>query len=157
MIKFDELIFYISLKNKKMDTHISLPQSLYNQVSRRAKEQKLTPEQYVVEFLSAQLMPEHPYVEMVRGAGETRPVIKGTRTGIDSIVGYFKVGYSPQEIADEILPHLSLAEVYDALSYYEDHHEQIEKRIAENTPEAWRGRLIQEMGEKEAKKLLGED
>ena len=44
-----------------------------------------------------------------------RPVIKGTRTAIKTIVGYYKMGFSVEEIL-EGLPHLTPAQVYEALS-----------------------------------------
>jgi len=82
-------------------------------------------------------------------------VIKGTRIGIDGIIGYTQAGYTPQEIAAEILPHLNLAQIYDALSYYEDHLAQINEVLQSNAPEVWRARLQQKLGEKAVKQLLG--
>jgi uncharacterized protein (DUF433 family) len=35
-------------------------------------------------------------------------------------------GLSPEEIAASVYPTLTLAEVYSALAYYEDHHDEIE-------------------------------
>jgi len=139
-----------------MNTTITLPKNLFKEISKRAVEYKLSPEQFTVEFLTAQLLPQHPYVEIVKGAGSMRPVIKGTRTGVDSIVGYNRAGYSPQDIADEILPHLKLAEVYDALSYYEDHRVEMDQVMAANNPQLWQARIRQEMGTEDAKKFLGE-
>ena len=84
-----------------------------------------------------------------------RPIIKGTRIGVDVVVGYTRAGYTPQEIAAEILPQISLAQVYDALGYYEDNRESMDADMAAHTPEAWQARLRQEMGES-ATLLLGE-
>jgi uncharacterized protein (DUF433 family) len=36
-------------------------------------------------------------------------------------------GLSPEEIATQVYPSLSLAEVYAALAYYEDHREEIQR------------------------------
>jgi uncharacterized protein (DUF433 family) len=63
-----------------------------------------------------------------------RPVIKRTRTAIKTIVGYYKMGCSVEEIL-EGLPHLTPAQVYEALSYYHDHQSEIEHDIAENRVE----------------------
>lgn len=52
-------------------------------------------------------------------------VIAGTRTTIATIVGYYKQGLSVEEILEELL-HLTPAQVYQALSYYHDHVEEIE-------------------------------
>jgi uncharacterized protein (DUF433 family) len=45
------------------------------------------------------------------------------------------LGYSPEEIADEI-HHLSLAQVYAALTYYHANKEEIEADIAAEAAEA---------------------
>ena len=42
------------------------------------------------------------------------------------------MGYAPEEIPIG-LPHLSLAAVFDALSYYCDHREEINKHIMKRT------------------------
>ncbi len=82
-------------------------------------------------------------------------MIKGTRIGVDVIVGYTQAGYSPQEIATDVLPHLTLAQVYDALSYYEDHRAFIDSSLQTHSSEAWRERLRQRMGAAAAEQLLG--
>jgi uncharacterized protein (DUF433 family) len=40
-------------------------------------------------------------------------------------------GLSPEEIAASVYPSLTLAEVYSALAYYEDHCDEIEQATAE--------------------------
>jgi uncharacterized protein (DUF433 family) len=134
---------------------IRLPKTLYERVIARASARQQEPESVVVEILQERLLPGHPYVKVVSGRGGLRPVIKGTRVGVDVIVGYTQAGYEPQEIAAEILPQLSLAQVYDALSYYEDHRESMDIDMAANSPEAWQARLRREMGETAADTLLG--
>jgi len=59
-----------------------------------------------------------------------RPCIAGTGVTVRRIVGWYKLGLSPEEIADEI-SHLSLAQVYAALTYYHANREAIERDIAE--------------------------
>lgn len=85
-----------------------------------------------------------------------RAVIRGTRTGVDAVIGYSQAGYSPEEIAADVLPHLTLAEVYDALSYYVDHQSEIDHLLDQNTPEAWRQRLVSLIGEQATGEILGE-
>lgn len=58
-----------------------------------------------------------------------RPRIAGTGVTVQSIVGLFKLGLSPEEIADEF-GHLSLAQVYAGLTYYHANREQLEAAIA---------------------------
>ena len=74
---------------------------------------------------------EHPYIIVRREGTQDVAVVKGTGVHVWVIVGYSKLGMSPEEII-EALPHLSLAQVYDALSYYYDHREEIEKCLSKN-------------------------
>jgi uncharacterized protein (DUF433 family) len=134
---------------------IQLPDELHEALIVRAAEQNQTADRFVEALLSEQLMPQHPYVEIVSGRGGRRAVVKGTRVGVDTIVGYQQAGYTPRDIAIDILPHLTPAQVYDALSYYEDHRASVDADIAANTPEAWRLQLRQRLGDR-ADELLGE-
>lgn len=59
------------------------------------------------------------------------PIIKGTRTPVRAVVENWRLGLSPEEIVVH-LPHLTLAQVFDALSYYSDHQEEIDVFIEEN-------------------------
>src|SRR5438876_10626819 len=58
-----------------------------------------------------------------------RPKIAGTGLTVRRIVGWYKTGMSPEEIALEY-PHLSLAQVHAALAYYHANREEIEADIA---------------------------
>jgi uncharacterized protein (DUF433 family) len=74
---------------------------------------------------------EHCYVvtdEQILG-GE--PIIKGTRTPVRAIVEMWRQGIAPEEIPNR-LPHLKLAQVFDALSYYDDHQDAINAYIERN-------------------------
>lgn len=75
------------------------------------------------------------YIEQVPGVYGGRPIIKGTRTPVKSIVGYYKLGLSVEEIL-EGLPHLTPAQIYEALSYYHDHQAEIEQDIEANRTES---------------------
>lgn len=59
------------------------------------------------------------------------PVIKGTRTSVRAIVENWRLGLSPEEIVIH-MPHLTLAQVFEALSYYSDHQEEINECIEKN-------------------------
>lgn len=77
---------------------------------------------------------EHPYIVRDNEILEGEPVIKGTRTPVRAIVEWWKFGASPEEILEN-LPHLTLSQIFDALSYYADHRDEIEQYIAENIVE----------------------
>lgn len=66
-----------------------------------------------------------------------RPRIAGTGVTVRRIVGWHKLGLSPEEIATEI-PHLTFAQVYAALAYYHANREEIEADIAAEEAEAER-------------------
>lgn len=136
-------------------SQIEISPNLYNKVVEAAAKSNQTPDQFVETLLTAQLQPVHPYVEILQSRSQPRPVIKGTRVGVDVIVGYSQAGYTPQEIAVDILPHLTVAQVYDALSYYEDHRVQVDEILEMNTPENWQTYLEQRLGPKAAAQLLG--
>jgi uncharacterized protein (DUF433 family) len=59
------------------------------------------------------------------------PIIIGTRTSIRAIVGLWRLGIMPEEILNH-LPHLTLAQVFDALSFYLDHQTEINNYIEQN-------------------------
>lgn len=78
----------------------------------------------------------HPHVTQVETILGGEPIIKGTRTPVRAIAEHWKFGDSPEEIARK-MPHLRLAQIFDALSYYDDHREEIEgyitlNRVSEN-------------------------
>lgn len=70
----------------------------------------------------------HPHIEQRSGVQGGRPVIKGTRFPVSSIVQNHRRGLSVDHILREF-PHLTPAQVYDALSYYYDHREQVDREI----------------------------
>jgi uncharacterized protein (DUF433 family) len=59
------------------------------------------------------------------------PIITGTRTSVRAIVGLWRLGVMPEEIPSH-LPHLALAQVFDALSFYLDHQTEINEYIERN-------------------------
>ena len=74
---------------------------------------------------------EHLYVERDEDILGGEPVIKDTRTPVRAVVELWRMGYAPEETVNE-LPHLPLAAVFDALSYYSDHREEINDYIERN-------------------------
>ena len=59
------------------------------------------------------------------------PILSGTRTPVRAVVEMWRQGIPPEEIPSH-LPHLSLAQIFDALSYYSDHRGEINTYIARN-------------------------
>lgn len=74
---------------------------------------------------------DHLYVTRSPGILSGEPIIRGTRTPVRAVIEHWKFGDAPEEIVRK-LPHLRLAQVFDALSYYDDHRAEIERTIALN-------------------------
>ena len=74
---------------------------------------------------------EHCYIVKNDRILSGEPIIKGTRTPVRAIVENWRLGVAPEEIPSR-LPHLTLAQVFDALSYYSDNQNEIEQLIVAN-------------------------
>lgn len=71
------------------------------------------------------------YIESKPGVLGGEPVIKGTRVSVRSIVLKWRLGYSPEEMV-QAMPHLTLAQVFEAMSYYSDNRKEIDEYIDRN-------------------------
>jgi uncharacterized protein (DUF433 family) len=74
---------------------------------------------------------EHCYVVSDEGILGGEPIIAGTRTPVRAIVELWRQGIAPEEIPSR-LPHLTLAQVFDALSYFSDHQAEMQGYIERN-------------------------
>ncbi len=71
------------------------------------------------------------YVTRSLGILHGEPIIAGTRTPVRAIVEPWRLGTQPEEITI-YLPHLTLAQVFDALSFYSDNQAEINEYIEQN-------------------------
>lgn len=71
---------------------------------------------------------EHLYVVTDDSILHGEPIIVGTRTPVRAIVELWRQGIAPETIP-AYLPHLTLAQVFDALS---DHQDEINQYIERN-------------------------
>lgn len=76
----------------------------------------------------------HPYISRRKDIAGGKPIISGSRTRVSNIVAYYKLGLTPEELARE-LPHLTLSQIHDALSYYYEHQAEIDRDIDEESEE----------------------
>ena len=74
---------------------------------------------------------EHYYIVTDDQILSGEPIIKDTRTPVRAIVELWRQGIAPEGIPGH-LPHLTLAQVFDALSYYSDHTEEVNAHIERN-------------------------
>jgi len=69
----------------------------------------------------------HPYIVRDSTIYGGEPIIEGSRAGVRHVILLFQSGKDPEEIAN--IQRLSLAQVYDAISYYYDNEAEIEHYI----------------------------
>jgi len=82
-------------------------------------------------------------------------MICGTRVKVSHIVGYLQAGETPEIIANEIVPHVTLSQVYEAMQYHFVHKAEIDKEREENTEEASHTLLRKRLGVKKYKEITG--
>lgn len=75
------------------------------------------------------------------GICDGRLRIAGTGVSVRRVAIWYKLGYSPEEIATQI-PHLTLAQIHAALTYYLANQDEMDAEIAAEAAEA--DRLEQE-------------
>ena len=74
---------------------------------------------------------EHAYIVRDDRILSGEPIIRDTRTPVRAIVELWRLGVPPEEIPTRI-PHLTLARVFDGLSYYSEHQAEINGYIERN-------------------------
>lgn len=83
----------------------------------------------------------HPHIALDHEVCGGSPIIAGTRFPVRTVVFYvLQLGFAPEELVERF-PHLTLAQVYDALAYYYDNRQEIETDIAANREEIVRQNL----------------
>ena len=70
------------------------------------------------------------FITQTPGTCGGRPRIAGTGVSVRRIAGWYKMGRSPEEIADQF-GHLALSQVFAALAYYHANRENIDADLAE--------------------------
>jgi uncharacterized protein (DUF433 family) len=83
------------------------------------------------------------YPELVwrEGPGGWRAGIRNTAIDVCTIIGYIQAGYTAQDIADDLLPQLSKAQINAALQYYAEHPDDVDSTLRESEPAAITERL----------------
>lgn len=126
---------------------VTLSDITYQLLEREAESRSSTPDQVADQVLREQLTPKHPHIELVQKPSGATAVIKGTRIAVGHIVGYMRMGETPELLVQNILPHLTLAQVHDALSYYYDHQAEVDDEMRQNTEEYGKAYLHERLGE----------
>lgn len=97
--------------------------------------------------MQTEIKTEHPHIVKVPGVLGGEPIIAGTRVGVAFIARLLQAGEEPSEII-AAYPHLAPAAVYDAISYYLDHREEIDQLIGDFTAAALAARYGFEVAER---------
>jgi uncharacterized protein (DUF433 family) len=74
---------------------------------------------------------DHCYIITDPQIAGGEPIIKGTRTTVRAVAEVWRLGTPAEEITSH-LPHLTIAQVFDALSFYSDHKDEINEHIERN-------------------------
>ena len=72
---------------------------------------------------------QHLHIQKDPAVYEGKAVIKGTRIPVASIVNHYRSGMNIEEIL-EGYPSVTPAQLFDALSYYFDNKEEVERELA---------------------------
>jgi len=74
----------------------------------------------------------HPYIVINKDVCGGNPIIEGTRTRvIDIVIEYEVLGRSPDEIISSH-PHVSLYQLHDALSFYYENRDELDRKIKQD-------------------------
>ncbi len=139
-----------------MEYTITLSERTFKRLAEEAERAKASLSDIAEKALAQYFSPPHPYIEVVQAIGGPSAMIKGTRIPVFVIVNYMQIGETPESLAKDTLPHLALAAIYDALSYYHDHKEEIDKDRAENKERGDPRYLRERLGEEGFKRITGQ-
>ena len=73
------------------------------------------------------LRTENPHIVRSEGVHSGRPMVRGAGVSVQAIIEQSRLGRSPAQIAEDYDGVLTLAQVYDALSYFYEHQGEIEQ------------------------------
>jgi uncharacterized protein (DUF433 family) len=88
--------------------------------------------------------------------GGPQAVIAGTRIAVSDIIGYLQIGETPESLVADVLPSLTLSQVYAALSYYHDHQTEIDDILAQNSETSARAYLRETLGEEGYRRITSQ-
>ena len=138
-----------------MERTITISEDTYAALQRESARSQKSLNSLAEEWLKQHLdLARYPELEWREGPGGWRAGIRDTAIDVYTVVGYSVAGYSPQEIAEEMLPRLSTEQVEAALRYYAEYPEEIDKILAESQDEATKAQLYRSLGPSGYRRLL---
>jgi uncharacterized protein (DUF433 family) len=140
-----------------MSHTIQISEEIFSALQHQASQNELTPDALAELWLKQRLgLEKYPELGWRQGPSGWRVGIKNTAIDVYTVAGYSQAGYEAKEIANEILPRLTLQQVQSALTYYADHPAEIDQILAESAPEAVKARLYRTLGPKTYHQLTGD-
>jgi uncharacterized protein (DUF433 family) len=123
--------------------------------TRQSRKLGESPASYKVKKSRSKSEKSFPNIEVVKFTGGMSAVIRGTRVPVHILIGYLQIGETLETITKEIIPHITLSQVYEAMQYYFVHQTEIDKEREENTEEASRRMIRKKLGEKKYREITG--
>lgn len=71
------------------------------------------------------------YITRIPGVRGGNAIIENTRIGVHDVIGLLQNGETVDTITVTCFPDITKAQVYECLTYYEDHREEINELVAE--------------------------
>jgi uncharacterized protein (DUF433 family) len=140
-----------------MGRTITVSDQLYSALEKQAKRGHEAVEQLTERWLSERLdLARYPELVWREGPGGWRAGIRNTAIDVYTIIGYIRAGYTAQDIADDLLPQLSIAQINAASQYYAEHPDDVDSTLRESEPTAITERLQRVLGSDSYGKLVGQ-
>lgn len=73
----------------------------------------------------------YKYIARILGVRGGNAIVEGTRIGVHDVIGLLQNGETVDSITVTCFPDLTKAQIYECLSYYEDHRDEINLLVAE--------------------------
>jgi uncharacterized protein (DUF433 family) len=139
-----------------MERTITVSEQVYAALQRQAERSRQALDTLAENWLRQHLdLERYPDLEWRQGPGGWRVGVRDTAIDVYTVVGYSLAGYSPHEIAGDLLPKLSLEQVRAALRYYAEYPEEIEQILAQSEAEISKARLYRALGPEAYQRLTG--
>lgn len=75
---------------------------------------------------------DHPLIIKIEGVRGGAPITRWAHISVHTLIGWVRLGETPEQIRADYEPYLSINEICDALSYYLHHPAEIDTILAEN-------------------------
>lgn len=117
--------------NRRQIETMTTESKLYTELNSLREEVRALKEQVAAYTARPITLTDHPHIVRIQGVRGGEPIVRDAYISVRAIVERTRLGETPEQIL-EAYEKLTLAQVYDALSYYHDHTDEIEGYIHAN-------------------------